>query len=169
MQRRDMQRPTIAIIVVAVSDSPPSIPRDGTAENPTAQSIDPPVTPCHRPGELGCSRSPGFLTMATTTSTDPASAQWCYECEALTVHANGQCVECAHDIHREKVAMMRLKRKVLTIGVSAIVAFAIMWAMAQDFSKDDVIRGVLVAMLLAVSVWFSTSLKSEEKIRSGDK
>lgn len=94
------------------------------------------------------------------------STAYCHECDEVTGrNKDGQCVECAHDAHKERVAWSRLLRKLVTMGFGLAAILGINWLMASHFSGDDVARAGLSGVVNALCVWFGSSLKAEEKVR----
>ncbi len=104
--------------------------------------------------------------MTTTTETP---FYYCHECETATLHKDGQCVECAHELTKERIAWSRFWRKVVTFVIAGVSLVAIMWAMAQSWSGDDMVRAGLASLVSAIGIWFANSMKAEEKIREGGK
>lgn len=89
--------------------------------------------------------------------------RFCNECDEVTEHKHGLCVECDNAIHQEKIRWMRTKRKAFTIVVSVACLVFINWALAQKWSGDDMTRAALSSLATGIGIWYGTSKKSEDK------
>lgn len=94
----------------------------------------------------------------------PSTKSFCGVCGYETPHKRGRCVECDKELRSEHIRWIRTKRKCLGILTVTGCLVLINWALAQEYSKDDMIRTALGSLASGIAVWFSTSKAKEDEV-----